>query len=65
MSYSLWLKGPDCILKQHKILELKKTQGPFTFQRLLKAGYVEIRIAVSVAQTPQFKEMAVFYNSSP
>lgn len=49
MSYSQRLGGPVCILNQHKILELRKTQGPFTFQRLSTAGYIKIRIAVSVA----------------
>lgn len=51
MSYSQRLRGPVCILNQHKILELRKTQGPFTFQRLSTAGYIKIRIAVSVALT--------------
>ncbi len=54
MSYSQRLGGPVCILNQHKILELKKTQGPFTFQRLSTAGYIEIRIAASVALTTLF-----------
>lgn len=45
MSYSQRLGGPVCIFNHHKILELKKTQGSSTFQRLSKAGYVEIRIA--------------------
>lgn len=54
MSYSQRLGGPVCILNQHKILELNKTQGPFTFQRLSTAGYIEIRIAVSVALTTPF-----------
>lgn len=48
MSYSQRLGGPVCILNQHKILELNKTQGSLTFQRLSTAGYIEIRIAVSV-----------------
>lgn len=34
MSYSQRLAGPVCILNQNKILELNKTQGPLTFQRL-------------------------------
>lgn len=45
MSYSQRLEGPVCIFNHHKILELKKTQGSSTFQRLSKAGYVGIRIA--------------------
>lgn len=54
MSYSQRQGGPVCVLNQHKILELNKTQGPFTFQRLSTAGYIEIRIAVSVALTTLF-----------
>lgn len=64
MSYSQRLGGPVCILNQHKILELKKTQGPCTFQRLLTAECIEIRISVSMALHALFKGMAVFSNSS-
>lgn len=47
MSYSQRLGAPVCIFNHQKILELKKTRGPSTFQRLSKAGYgyIEIRIA--------------------
>lgn len=60
MSYSQRLGGPVCILNQHKILELNKTQGSLTFQRLSTAGYTEIRIAVSVGLT-LFREMTLFF----
>lgn len=60
MSYSQRLGGPVCILNQHKILELNKTQGPLTFQRLSTAGYIEIRIAVSAALNTLFWGMTLF-----
>lgn len=60
MSYSQRPGGPVCILNQHKILELNKTQGLLTFQRLSTAGYIEIRIAVSVALTTLFGGVTAF-----
>lgn len=60
MSYSQRLGGPVCILNQHKILELNKTQGSLTFQRLSTAGYIEIRIAVSVGLA-LFRGMTLFF----